>query len=113
VGMSIASAAEQVKLASPYMTRRELARSGMSVGRDIMGTMTNTLLLAYVGGALNLMLVFSQAGVGWFRIINMDIVATEVVRGLAGTTGLVIAIPITAWIAAALLSRHRAGHVWP
>ncbi len=109
VGMSIASAAEQIKRARPDMARRELTRSGMSVGRDIMGTMTNTLLLAYVGGALNLLLVFSQAGVGWFRIINMDIVATEVVRGLAGTTGLVIAIPITAWISAALMCREREG----
>lgn len=104
VGMSVASAAEQVRNTNPSIDVKSLRRSGMSVGRDIMGTMSNTLILAYFGSAINLLLVFSQLGVGWSRIINMDVVATEVVRGLAGTIGLVLAIPVTAAVAAYLFT---------
>ncbi len=105
VGMSIASATREIRLANPQVKFVPLIRSAMVVGRDIMGTMTNTLILAYVGGSLTLLLVFSHYGVGWFRVLNMDIIATELVRGLAGSIGLLVTIPVTACTSAVLETR--------
>lgn len=105
VGMSIASATREIRLANPQVKLVPLIRSAMVVGRDIMGTMTNTLILAYVGGSLTLLLVFSHYGVGWFRVLNMDIIATELVRGLAGSIGLLVTIPVTACTSAVLETR--------
>ena len=77
----------------------------MNVGRDIMGTMANTLILAYTGGALSLLLLVRAYEVDYIRLINMDAIASEVMRALAGSVGLVAAIPITA-LAAAWLAKE-------
>jgi uncharacterized membrane protein len=107
VGMSIASAVNEVKLANPELRSRDLFWAGMNVGRDIMGTMANTLILAYTGGALTLLLLVSAYEVPLIRLLNMESIATEILRALAGSTGLVAAIPLTA-LAAAGLHRKRA-----
>ncbi|MFW6264710.1 MAG: YibE/F family protein [Bacillota bacterium] len=107
VGMSIASSAEQIKEANPEMGFSALSEAALKVGRDIMGTMSNTLILAYVGGSIHLLLLIQVYEVNWLRIINMDMIATEVVRGLAGSIGLIISIPITAVIAGYLMSKKE------
>jgi uncharacterized membrane protein len=104
VGMSIASAVEEVKKAKPSLGAVSLTRAGMNVGKDIMGTMANTLILAYTGGAIPLMLVFMAYHTPFIKIINLDSIATEVVRALAGSIGIVMAIPITSITAGILLS---------
>jgi uncharacterized membrane protein len=71
----------------------------MSVGKDIMGTMSNTLILAYTGSSIPLLLTFMAYDAPLVRMINLDLIATEIVRSLAGTIGLVLTIPITAFIA--------------
>ena len=106
VGMSVASAAEQVKEANPDIGFSGLMGAAFKVGRDIMGTMANTLILAYVGGSIHLLLLFQRYEVSWLRTINMDLIATEVVRGLAGSMGLIISIPITALVAGYLMSKN-------
>lgn len=103
VGMSIASAVEEIKNANPSLGIFSLIRAGMNVGRDIMGTMANTLILAYTGGAIPLMLVFMAYQTPLIRIINLDLIATEIVRALTGSIGLIAAVPITAVAAAILL----------
>ncbi|HSV32370.1 MAG TPA: YibE/F family protein, partial [Atribacteraceae bacterium] len=109
VGMSVASAASEVKKTDPSIDPLRLIRSAMNVGRDIMGTMANTLLLAYVGGATPLLLLLMSQGGGttWTKILNLDLVATEFVRGLTGSIGLVLSIPVTAVVAGFLMSRSR------
>ncbi len=99
VGMSVASSAYQLKEASTNISSAELISHAMAVGRDIMGTMANTLILAYVGGAIPLILLIMAQEMSWVRIINMDFLATEIISGIAGTLGLIIAIPVTAVIA--------------
>ncbi len=101
VGMSVASSMYEVHRVS-RPSPRQLFISGMNVGRDVMGTMSNTLILAYAGGAIPLILLFMAYDTPFIRIINMDIIATEVVRALAGSVGLVLCVPITA-LAGALL----------
>lgn len=105
-GMTISSAISEVERARPGLRRKELFWVGMNVGRDVMGTMANTLILAYTGGSLALLLLVQAYEVEFIRLVNMDSIASEVLRALAGSIGLVSAIPLTA-LAAALLARKR------
>jgi uncharacterized membrane protein len=99
VGMSIASSMNEIERAKPDITSRQLIKSGMNIGRDIMGTMSNTLILAYTGGSMHLMLLLMAYDIPFIEIINQDIIATEVVRAISGSIGLVLSIPLTAVIA--------------
>lgn len=107
VAISIASSTAEVAKAGSQMTRHDLYQAGMNVGRDIMGTMTNTLVLAYAGGALPLLLLASQ--MPSTKLINLDLFATEIASALSGSLGLVFTIPLTAVAAAALFSRKSEG----
>lgn len=99
VGMSVASAAAEVKQAFPEISFRGLFRSALNVGRDVMGTMANTLILAYVGAAIPMLLLVMGYEIDWLKVINMDLIATEFVRGIAGSIGLISAVPVTAALA--------------
>ena len=105
VGISIASAVEEVKRVNPGLTTRQLIQAGMNVGRDVMGTMANTLILAYTGSALPLILIFMAYDMPFLKIINLDLISTEIVRALTGSIGLTLAIPITSVAAGLLLTR--------
>ncbi|MBO6039850.1 MAG: YibE/F family protein [Oscillospiraceae bacterium] len=105
VGMGIASAVSEVKEANPELGWRELFRAGMNVGRDMMGTMSNTLILAYVGTSLALILLFCNYGISLTRIFNLDMIATEVVRMLTGSIGLIVTVPLSALVSGLLMSR--------
>jgi len=102
VCMSIASAINEITDANPLMSTMELFKSGMNIGKDVMGTMVNTLILAYVGTSVFLILIFMVNNTSLIDILNLDLVATEVVRALAGTIGLICAIPITASVSSIL-----------
>lgn len=107
VGMSVASAASEITVANPNIRPYQLTRAALNVGRDIMGTMSNTLVLAYVGGAMPLLLLLVGNEMEWLKIINLDLIATEVVRGIAGSIGLIISIPVTAAVAGFLMGRKK------
>ncbi|MDP3058817.1 MAG: YibE/F family protein, partial [bacterium] len=107
VAMSISSAMEEVRKANFLLTTKELFWAGMNVGRDIMGTMANTLILAYTGGAVSLMILVSAYEIEFVRLINMDSLVSEIVRALAGSMGLLTAIPITALCAAWLFGKRK------
>jgi len=107
VGMSISSSMEEIKNANPSISTKALIMSGMNVGKDIMGTMVNTLILAYTGSSIPLLLVFSAYGEDFTKIINLDIIATEIIRSLAGSIGLLLCIPLTALAAGMLTRKHR------
>jgi uncharacterized membrane protein len=102
VGISIASAVAEVAKSNAALSVKELYNSGMNVGRDIMGTMTNTLILAYTGSALPLLMLISQIPSN--KLINLDLVATEVASAISGSLGLVLTIPLTAFFAARLMA---------
>lgn len=107
VTISIASAVSEVKSVQPSIGFRELVRAGMNVGRDIMGTMSNTLILAYAGSSLPLMLLISsQQNAPMLKILNLNMIVTEIARALTGSIGLICAIPLTALITAMLLKKE-------
>lgn len=98
VAMSISSAMSEIENIHPKISNIELFKSGMNVGRDIMGSMSNTLILAYVGSSIQVLLLFYSFNVSSYAIINMEHMASEIIRAMAGSIGLVFAIPITAAI---------------
>ncbi len=104
VAMSIASAMEELYQHQPGIKLKEHLRSGINIGKDIIGTMSNTLILAYTGSSIPLLLLFVAHEMPLIRVMNLDIIATEIVRALCGTMGLAITIPITV-VCSALLSR--------
>jgi uncharacterized membrane protein len=106
VGMSIASAIEEIKLANPYISPFNLFRAGINVGRDILGTMTNTLILAYVGSALPLLLFLMTLENTYIGRINSEFVATEAIRALSGSIGLTFTVPVTSFLCVILLDRN-------
>ncbi len=105
VSMSIAAAVEEIKRVCPELKTGQLIQSGMNVGRDIMGTMTNTLILAYTGSSLPLILIFMAYQISFMKIINLDMVASEAIRALSGSIGMIMVIPLTAVIAGLLFGK--------
>lgn len=103
VSISIASAMQEIKNVGSKLSFKELFRSGMNVGKDIMGTMSNTLILAYTGASIPLLLLLMAYDQPLVKLINMDFLAIELIRALSGSIGLILAIPITALIAATLM----------
>ncbi|MDR2156373.1 MAG: YibE/F family protein [Clostridiales Family XIII bacterium] len=101
--MSLASALVELKALNPEMTVGQILRSGMNIGRDIMGTMTNTLILAFTGSGINSLLVIFLYNMPYKRIINMDLLMLEIMKGLSGSIAIVLSIPITAILAARIL----------
>lgn len=98
VGMSIASSLDEIKQKNPEITWKELFKSGMNIGRDVIGTMTNTLILAYVGSSLTLILLFLVCNMNLYEILNKETIAEEVVTAIAGSMGVVYTVPITSFI---------------
>lgn len=100
VSMSVASFIFELKNQSPSMRFTSLVASGLKVGKDIMATMVNTLILAYVGTSMPLLFLFVSASITAPVALNAEVVAGEIIRSLSGTIGLVLTIPLTALIAA-------------
>lgn len=107
VSMSIASAVAEVKRNSPNLPSGELIRSGMNVGRDIMSTQANTLIMAYTGSSIQLILVFMAFQAPLMKILNLDMVASEIVRAFTGSIGMISVIPVTAVVAGTLFGRSK------
>lgn len=105
VAMSVSSAMDELKLKRPDMNKKELFKSGMKVGRDASGTMANTLVLALAGSAFNMMILIYSYQVSFTQLMNTDFVAVELIRGIAGSLGIICAIPFGAFFTAHLLCR--------
>jgi len=100
VSMTITSVIFEIKKTNPNARISSLVLSGLSVGKDIMATTTNTLILAYAGTSMPLLFIFAFTGMTASEIINSQYIAAELVRSLSGSIGLLLTIPITSIIAA-------------
>ena len=98
----------ELSAANPALDWRTLFRHGMNIGRDHIAAMVNTLLLAYVGAALPLVLLFTVASDPISMTLNREIVSEEIVRTLVGSLGLLTSVPLTSLIAALTAGRRRA-----
>ncbi len=102
----------ELKSANPNLTNLEYYKHAMRVGSDHGGAMVNTLVLAYVGSALPLLLLIHTSNIPFLEIINKEIIATEIFRSLIGSVGLLLAIPLTTYIAVKLVKTNdgHSGH---
>lgn len=108
VAMSVSSSLNEMQLNSPSIKAKEMFRSGINIGRDMIGTMSNTLILAYVGGSLNLIMIIYAYSYQMHQIMNMYSIAVEIMRGVAGTMGIILTVPFTSLITTLLLCRRKA-----
>lgn len=94
-----ASAVWELRSVDPRMSRRRLLRSGMRIGRDHVASTVNTLVLAYAGASMPLLILFVLSDQPAGTVANGEIVATEIVRTLVGSLGLIASVPVTTWLA--------------
>lgn len=103
VGMSIVSALYEVYYHNSKLTTMQLFTSGIEIGKDMIGTMSNTLILAFTGSAFITLLVFLSYQVEFNQLLNSNYLTIEIAQGICGTIGIVLTVPIASFIAAVLL----------
>ena len=107
VAISIASALYEINELDSNISKKNMISSGMNIGKDMMGSMSNTLILAYVGTTLHLIVLFIVYRIRFAEIINLDSIATEIIRAMAGSIGLIITIPVTVVIGTAIYKKKK------
>ncbi|MBE5935867.1 MAG: YibE/F family protein [Lachnospiraceae bacterium] len=111
VAMSITSAIEELHTVNKILTMKELYKSGMNIGKDAIGTMANTLVLAFAGSSLNMLVLISSYGVSFTQLINTDFVALEIIKAVAGSIGIVVTVPLVAVIGGYYYSKSSTKHL--
>lgn len=111
VTVSQSSTVFELRKANPNLTMRQLFASGVNVGRDHIAATVNTLVLAYAGVALPLLILFTQIDEPVLHLINREILAEEIIRTMVGSLGLICAVPLTTLIAAYMAHRSRPDHI--
>lgn len=111
LAMDVAAGIEEVARHNPMLPRQELFLSGLRIGRSVVGTMTTTLLLAYSGGFITLLMLFAAQGTPPLEFLNSPVVAPEVVKTLVGSFALVLVAPFSALMSALLLAPRGTGGV--
>lgn len=101
--MSIVSSLFELKAQKPSVSAKQLFRSGMNIGKDIMGTMTNTLILAFAGGSINLIVTYYMYCMPAISLLNTDFIVVEAVKGLVGSIAVVLSIPAAAFMTAIVI----------
>ena len=100
VAMSISSALQELTRVNPDLTSRDLFRSGMNIGRDMVGTMTNTLILAILGSGLTLVVYIYSLSLQPWQLLSSAYMSLEAISGIASSIGVMLAVPLTAAICA-------------
>lgn len=107
VAMSIASSIHELATLNPDLRARDLFRSGMNIGRDAMGTMSNTLILAFVGSSLSMVIMIYSYQIPPTQLWSTDLVAREVIQGISGSVGIIMTVPLVALFASVIMRRKR------
>lgn len=107
VAMSIASAMKELNDTMSDKSFFRMLRSGMNIGRDAIGTMTNTLILAYIGGALATVLLLVAYNKNIYYLFNMEMIMAEVLSAVVGSIGILAAVPATAIFSAYVFNRYK------
>ena len=107
VAMSISSAVQELHRVNGSLTPRELLRSGMNIGRDMVGTMTNTLILAIAGSGLTLIVYISSLGLQPRQLLSSAYISLEAISAIASSIGVILAVPLTAVFCALAFGKKR------
>lgn len=104
---SLTASIVEIKKANTKYTLAQLFASGLAIGREHIASLVNTLVLAYAGASLPLMLLFTLDPRPWWVLLNSQFIAEEIIRALVGSVALMLAVPITAWLAAYVYTRQN------
>lgn len=107
VAMSISSTIDEIYKQNSSLTRKELFKAGMRVGRDMMGTDSNTLILAFAGSSVSTLLLDYAYDLPYQQIINSNNIGIAIMQGLAGSFGIVLSVPLTVLICTILFHRKE------
>ena len=107
VAMSISSAIDEIYKQNTSLTRKELFKAGMRVGRDMMGTDSNTLILAFAGSSVSTLLLDYAYDLPYQQIINSNNIGIAIMQGLAGSFGIVLSVPLTVLICTVLFHKNE------
>ena len=107
VSMSIISPLWELKANDSYISAGALIQSGFSIGRDVMGTMTSTLVLAYIGGSLITVLMYSASNYPLISLLNKEEIIYEFLQSLTGSLSLLATIPVAVLLSTVTLSKSR------
>lgn len=107
VAVSMCASLYEIRSVNPKITPKELFRSGMNIGKDMIGTMTNTLILAFAGSALAPMLLFIAIGTQFHQLISSNFLALEIASGISGSMAVVLTVPISAAICSFLGNKNK------
>ena len=105
VGLSIASTIAELHSVKPELTWTQLFQSGMNVGKDMMGTMANTLILAFAGGSLSELLLDYAYDLPYVQLINSYTIGIEVMQGVAGSIGIILTVPLVSIFSSLLYAK--------
>ena len=92
---------------SPELSAKELFASGMRVGKDMIGTMSNTLILAYTGSATGIIMYVYASDMAYLKMMSYNTIIIEILCGLCGTIGVILTVPIQTAITALILKRKK------
>lgn len=107
VSMSISSSLMEIYEASEKLKFKDLFNSGMNIGRDIMGTMANTLILAYIGSSLSMTLLLIAYNYSFIELLNREMIVVEILQSLVGSFGILFTIPLTSLVCAYLYTNKK------
>jgi uncharacterized membrane protein len=107
IAITQASVVRELRHAAPHLSEKEIFTRALRVGREHVGALINTLALAYTGAALPLLLYFYGSQAPITEILNREVFTTEIVRTIAGSIGLILAVPITTWFSTFLFNSKR------
>lgn len=112
VAITQAAVVSELRAVLPHASKLDIWKRAMSVGRDHMGAVVNSLVLAYTGTALPLMLLMYSSDIHIIEMLNKEFIATEIVRTIIGSIGLMLAVPITTYISILLIRKvnEKDGH---
>lgn len=110
--MSIASSVYEMKEINPELEEKQLLDSGMNIGKDIMGTMTDTLVLAFTGSSINILIMLFMYNIQYIQLINLDLLVVEVIQSLSVSIAVALSIPITALLSAKVLAKTKIEEVF-
>lgn len=105
VAMSVASTVNEIHDKNPQLGTKALFKSGINVGRDMMGTMSNTLILAFTGGSINTLVYIYSYNYSYYQVLNMYSIGIEIIQGISASLGVVLTVPFVAFITSFILTR--------
>ena len=107
VSISISSSLWEVKEKAPNIKFKEIFQSGITIGRDIMGSMADTLILAYIGSSLSIVLILTVFSNSMLSLFNSEMFAVEILQAMAGSIGILFAMPLTAFFSSIIYTKQK------